>query len=237
MAADTKLFEQMTFDQVIQAAQAGDGYAVEYLLLRAKYRDYTFNYHLRKVATQFFKQGTAELFDGLINELYLLIVKNDFRAIKGFNRSGEQDPMALKRMFFSWLMLTATRLFNSQRKRYLSDQHSDISHCAIAVEPEQSVVGTISDEVMLREAISKLRREEQRIVLLECLKDGEARRSCNVAKVLTAWRFRNGDMRVVTEADVNCIKSRAYVELRPILMAMDPDRVMRKRVVAKPPRK
>jgi hypothetical protein len=59
---------------------------------------------------------------------------------------------------------------------------------------------------------------------------GKERRSVNVAKALTQWRRNNGNMREATEAEVNCIKSRAYIELRTILLAMGTDRVMRKRV-------
>ena len=85
---------------------------------------------------------------------------------------------------------------------------------------------------MLREAIASLKKEEQRIVLYQSLKSGEERKSQNIAKTLTKWRRQNGNMREATEAEVNCIKSRAYIELRPILAAMCPDRVMHKPILS-----
>ena len=68
----------MAFDALIRAAQSGDGKAVEYLLIEAKYMDYTFNFHLRKAASKYFKHGTADMFNGLISDLYIIItIKND----------------------------------------------------------------------------------------------------------------------------------------------------------------
>ena len=222
----------MAFDALIRAAQSGDGKAVEYLLIEAKYMDYTFNFHLRKAASKYFKHGTADMFNGLISDLYIIITKNDFRAIKNFNRDNEQDPTILKRMFYGWLLITANRHFNELRKKYFSRPQCDINKCVISVAAEECSLESINSETMLREAIASLKKEEQRIVLYQSLKSGEERKSQNIAKTLTQWRRQNGNMREATEAEVNCIKSRAYIELRPILAAMCPDRVMHKPILS-----
>ena len=232
MTATPVCYKDMTFDALIRAAQSGDGKAVEYLLIEAKYLDYTFNHHLRKAATKYFKHGTADMFNGLISDLYVIIAKNDFRAIKSFNRSNEQDPTILKRMFYGWLLITANRHFNELRKKYFSQQQCDINKCVIPIAAEEYNLESTNSEAMLREAIASLKKEEQKIVLYESLKSGEERKSQNIAKTLTEWRRRNGNMRIATEAEVNCIKSRAYIELRPILAAMYPDRVMHKPILS-----
>ena len=221
-------YKDMTFDALIRAAQSGDEKAVEYLLIEAKYLDYTFNFHLRKAASKYFKYGTDDMFNGLINDLYIIITKNDFHAIKSFNRDNEQDPTILKRMFYGWLLITANRHFNELRKKYFSRPQCDVGKCVIPVAAEECSLTPTNSDAMLREAIATLKKEEQRIVLYQSLESGDARKSQNIAKVLTEWRRKRGDMRAATEAEVNCIKSRAYIELRPTLAAMYPDRVMRK---------
>lgn len=225
-------YDKLTFDELIGQAQRGDLEAVAHILLEAKYLDYTFNFHLRKVASKYFKYGTSELFDGLVNDLYLELTKNDFRAIKSFSGNREHSGEHLKRIFFSWLMITASRYFNEVRRKYLSRPECNIDKCVVSV-PAEEYVDEKDEYVILREAISKLQKEEQRIVLEQCLLPGKARRSTNVAKALTEWRQRRGDMREATEAEVNCIKSRAYIELRPILLAMGIQRVMHKKVQIK----
>ena len=229
MNATTKRYQDLTFDELIRSAQGGDGGAIAYILLEAKYIDYTFNFHLRKAATKYFKYCTAELFDGLINDIYINLTKGDFRAIRSFNSSSEHKGEQLKRIFFSWLMITASRHFNEVRRKYMSKPQSDIDKCVVAVAAEE-YTGQKSEEILLREAISQLKKPEQRLVMEQCLMPGKERRSVNVAKALTQWRKEHGNMREATEAEVNCIKSRAYIELRTILLAMGTDRVMRKRV-------
>ncbi len=229
MNTTMKHYQNLTFDDLIRSAQEGDGGAIAYMLLEAKYIDYTFNFHLRKAATKYFKYCTAELFDGLINDIYINLTKADFHAIRSFNSNNEHKGEQLKRIFFSWLMITASRHFNEVRRKYLSKPQSDIEKCVIAVAAEE-YTGQTSDDIMLREAICRLKKQEQRLVLEQCLQPGKARRSVNVAKVLTQWRKSHGDMREADEAEVNCIKSRAYIELRAILLAMGTDRVMKKRV-------
>ncbi|MBP3644640.1 MAG: hypothetical protein J6J22_08330 [Alistipes sp.] len=224
--------DKLTFDELIDQAQRGDVEAVAYILLEAKYLDYTFNFHLRKVASKYFKYGTAELFDGLVNDLYIELTKNDFRAIKSFSGNREHSGEHLKRIFFSWLMITASRYFNEVRRKYLSKPECNIDKCVVSV-PAEEYSDEKDEYIMLREAIAKLGKEEQRIVLEQCLLPGKARRSSNVAKALTEWRQRRGNMREATEAEVNCIKSRAYIELRPILIAMGCQRVMHKKVQTK----
>ena len=224
--------DKLTFDELIDQAQRGDVEAVAYILLEAKYLDYTFNFHLRKVASKYFKYGTAELFDGLVNDLYIELTKNDFRAIKSFSGNREHSGEHLKRIFFSWLMITASRYFNEVRRKYLSKPECNIDKCVVSV-PAAEYSDEKDEYIMLSEAIAKLGKEEQRIVLEQCLLPGKARRSSNVAKALTEWRQRRGNMREATEAEVNCIKSRAYIELRPILIAMGCQRVMHKKVQTK----
>ena len=42
MNATTKRYQDLTFDELIRSAQEGDGGAIAYILLEAKYIDYTF---------------------------------------------------------------------------------------------------------------------------------------------------------------------------------------------------
>lgn len=232
MNTTMKHYQNLTFDDLIRSAQEGDGGAIAYMLLEAKYIDYTFNFHLRKAATKYFKYCTAELFDGLINDIYINLTKADFHAIRSFNSNNEHKGEQLKRIFFSWLMITASRYFNEVRRKYLSKPECNIDKCVVSV-PAEEYSDEKDEYIMLREAIAKLGKEEQRIVLEQCLLPGKARRSSNVAKALTEWRQRRGNMREATEAEVNCIKSRAYIELRPILIAMGCQRVMHKKVQTK----
>ena len=103
MSLISNRYNNLDFEQIIHLAQGGDGNAVAYLLSEAKYLNYTFNYHLRKLAVQIFKYSANEQFDDLISDLYILMTKDDFRAIKSFNRDKVQGEEAVKKMFFSWL--------------------------------------------------------------------------------------------------------------------------------------
>lgn len=233
MGTVNKCYNGVCFEQIIRFAQDGDGGAVAYLLYDAKYLNYTFNYHLRKLAVKFFKYGAAGQFDDLISDLYVLMTKDDFHAIRSFNREKVKGEMAVKKMFFSWLMLTATRRFGAVWHKYYSHPDSDCTKVVVSVPAADCTLDGRSEEAMLREAISRLDNEEYRFVMEACLKDGDERKSKYVAQALTAWRASRGNMHAASESDINCIKSRAYVVLRPILAQMEFPRQMRKRVKAK----
>lgn len=232
MTATPNHYKDIAFDDLIRLAQQGDKDAVAYILLTAKFINYTFNFHLRKLALRYFKYGTDELFDSLINDLYIHLTKNDFQAIKSFKGSAQYSGEDLKRIFYSWLRLTASREFNEVRRKHLSRPECNIDKCVIAVPAEECTLDT-DDEIKLREAIAMLEKDEQRIVLELSLQPGKAGRSVNIAKELTAWRQQRGNSHVATEADVNNIRHRAYEALRPILLKMGLERKMRKKVVAK----
>lgn len=230
MGTAAQRYSGLDFEDIIRLAQGGDGDAVAYLLYEAKYLNYTFNYHLRKLAVKYFKYGANEQFDDLISDLYILLTNDDFRAIKSFNRDKVEGEEVVKKMFFSWLMLTASRRFHAVWHKYYSHPESDCSKVVVSVPAEECTIDGRSEEAMLREAISRLENEEYRFVMEACLKEGEQRKSKFVAKALTAWRAERGNMHEATESDINCIKSRAYVVLRPILASMDFPRQMRKPV-------
>lgn len=233
MSLISNRYNNLDFEQIIHLAQGGDGNAVAYLLSEAKYLNYTFNYHLRKLAVQFFKYSANEQFDDLISDLYILMTKDDFRAIKSFNRDKVQGEEAVKKMFFSWLMLTASRRFGAVWHKYYSRPECDCSKVVVPVPAEECRLDDRSEEAMLREAIARLDNEEYRFVMEACLKEGDERKSKYVARALTEWRAQRGNSHVATESDVNCIKSRAYVVLRPILASMNFPRQMRKPVKAR----
>lgn len=226
-------YNTLSFEQVIRLAQGGDGEAVVYLLSEAKYLNYSFNYHLRKLAIKYFKYGANEQFDDLISDLYILLTNDNFRAIKSFNRDKVEGEQAVKKMFFTWLMLTASRRFAAVWHKYYSHPECDSEKIIVPVAAEECRLDNRSEEDMLRQAISMLENEEYRFVMQACLKEGDERKSKFVAKALTAWRAERGNNHPVTESDINCIKSRAYVQLRPILASMNFTRVMKKQVKAK----
>lgn len=226
-------YNTLTFDDLLHLAQQGDKEAVAHILYKAKYRDYTFYYHMRIIASKYFKYSTDELFDGLVNDLYVDFTKNDFHAIKSFEGSANNSGETLKRIFFGWLMKVAANRFSAERKRLNKSGQCDISKCVISTPEFEYSADKCDEYTILRQAISKLKKEESRIVLQLCLIPGQARRSVNVAKALTKWRKLKGEEREATEAEINCIKSRAYIELRPILIQMGIERKMNKAVKTK----
>ena len=130
-------------------------------------------------------------------------------------------------------MKVAANRFSAERRRLNKPGQCDIGKCVISTPEFEYSADKCDEYTILRQAISKLKKEESRIVLQLCLIPGQARRSVNVAKALTKWRKLKGEEREATEAEINCIKSRAYIELRPIRIQMGIERKMNKAVKTK----